>query len=280
MTSAEYEKEFIKGFQSLCRVRSSWEVWQCLISTWACAISNAFDKSENHYQAREEEYAMSIRKLGDSNEVPAQLLAIVTHALELNPDQDFLGKLYMNLELGSHWKGQFFTPYNICRMMAGMQIGEKAVQEVDDKGWISICDPACGAGATLVAAANELRAKGINYQTRCCFIGQDVDRVVAQMCYIQLSLLGCPGYVMVANTLSDPLTGPVLWPEEKRGRRNEPDQELWFTPMWASEAWTFRRKCFLMDHVLKRMTRQENQPLQFVFRFDGKEPKVEVVRAG
>jgi len=278
MTSAEYEKEFIKGFQSLCRVRSSWEAWQCLISTWACAISNAFDKSENHYQAREEEYAMSIRKLGDSNEVPAQLLAIVTQALELNPDQDFLGKLYMNLELGSHWKGQFFTPYNICRMMAGMQIGEKAVQEVDDKGWISICDPACGAGATLVAAANELRAKGINYQTRCCFIGQDVDRVVAQMCYIQLSLLGCPGYVMVANTLSDPLTGPVLWPEEKRGRRNEPDQELWFTPMWASEVWNMRRKCYLMDHILRRG--QEREPVQFLFRFDGKGPEVEIVRAG
>lgn len=278
MTSAEYEKEFIKGFQSLCRVRSSWEVWQCLMSAWACAISNAFDKSENHYQAREKEYAMSIRKLGNSNEVPAQLLAIVTQALELNPDQDFLGKLYMNLELGSHWKGQFFTPYNICRMMAGMQIGEKAVQEVDDKGWISICDPACGAGATLVAAANELRAKGINYQTRCCFIGQDVDRVVAQMCYIQLSLLGCPGYVMVANTLSDPLTGPVLWPEEKRGRRNEPDQELWFTPMWASDVWTMRRKCYLMDHILRRG--QECEPVQFLFRFDGKGPEVEIVRAG
>lgn len=278
MTSAEYEKEFIKGFQRLCRVRSSWEVWQCLMSAWACAISNAFDKSENHYQAREEEYAMSIRKLGDSNEVPAQLLAIVTQALELNPDQDFLGKLYMNLELGSHWKGQFFTPYNICRMMAGMQIGEKAVQEVEDKGWISLCDPACGAGATLVAAANELRAKGINYQTRCCFIGQDVDRVVAQMCYIQLSLLGCPGYVMVANTLSDPLTGPVLWPEEKRGRRNKPDQELWFTPMWASEVWNMRRKCYLMDHILMR--RQEREPVQFLFRFDGKGPEVEIVRAG
>ena len=278
MTSAEYEKEFIKGFQSLCRVRSSWEVWQCLMSAWACAISNAIDKSENHYQTRAEEYALSIRKLGDSNEVPAQLLAIVTQALELNPDQDFLGKLYMNLELGSHWKGQFFTPYNICRMMAGMQIGEKELQEVEDKGWISLCDPACGAGATLVAAANELRAKGINYQTKCCFIGQDVDRVVAQMCYIQLSLLGCPGYVMVANTLSDPLTGPVLWPEEKRGRRNKPDQELWFTPMWASEVWTMRRRCFLMDRFIENHRREDK--LQFKFTFTGEKTEIEIVRAG
>lgn len=279
MTSTDYEKEFVKGFQSLCRVRSDWEVWQCLMSAWACALSNAFDKSENHYQAREEEYAECIRKLGGSNEVPAKLFAILVNALERDPDQDFLGKLYMNLNLGNHWKGQFFTPYNICRMMALMQIGDKAQQEIDNKGWMSVSDPSCGAGATLIAAANAFRARDINYQERVCFIGQDIDRVVAQMCYIQLSLLGCPGYVMVANTLSDPLTGPVLWPEEKRGRNNEPDQELWFTPMWAADVWTMRRKCFLMDHVLKKMTRQEDQPLQFVFRFDGKEPKVEIVQA-
>lgn len=278
-TITEYEKEFIKIFQSLCTTRSSWQVWQCLMSAWACSLSNVFDRSEPHYSDREKEYTQSIEALGGVDK-PAQMFAIVTNALDLNPDQDFLGKLYMTLKLGNHWKGQFFTPYNICKMMALMQIGDKEQQEIEDKGWMSVCDPACGAGATLVAAANAFQIRGINYQQRVCFVGQDIDRVVAQMCYVQLSLLGCPGYVMVANTLSDPLTGPVLWPEEKRGRKNLPDQELWFTPMWASEAWTFRRKCFLMDHVLKKMTKPEDQPLQFIFRFDGKEPEVEVVRAG
>lgn len=278
MTSTEYEKEFIKGFQQLCRTRSNWEVWQCLMSAWACSISNAFDKTDTHWQAREDEYMLSIGKLGGVD-VPAQLLAIVTNALDQNPDQDFLGKLYMNLELGNHWKGQFFTPYSICEMMARVNLDKtKVKQEVEDKGWISICDPACGAGATLVAAANELRRSGVNYQTRCCFIGQDIDRVVAQMCYIQLSLLGCPGYVMVANTLSDPLTGPVLWPEEKHGRKNLSDQELWFTPMWASDVWTMRRKCYLLDHILRRGRQEE--PVKFLFRFDGKEPEIEIVKAG
>ena len=34
--------------------------------------------------------------------------AIVVEALERNPEQDFLGELYMELELGNHWKGQVF----------------------------------------------------------------------------------------------------------------------------------------------------------------------------
>ena len=52
----------------------------------------------------------------------------------------------------------------------------------------------------------------------------DVDRVVAQMCYIQLSLLGCPGWVAVANTISNPVCGDPLMPDER------PGQEFWYTP--------------------------------------------------
>ena len=46
------------------------------------------------------------------------------------------------------------------------------------------------------------------------------------MCYIQLSLLGCAGYVVVGDTLSNPIEGDVLFPDEKEG------QEFWYTPFW------------------------------------------------
>ena len=48
-------------------------------------------------------------------EIAAEILNIIVMALENEPEQDFLGKMYMNLNLGNHWKGQFFTPYNICK---------------------------------------------------------------------------------------------------------------------------------------------------------------------
>ena len=47
----------------------------------------------------------------------------------------------------------------------------------------------------MIAAANHLRRKNMNYHHHVLFIGQDVDRVAGMMAYIQLSLLGCPGYI-------------------------------------------------------------------------------------
>ena len=41
----------------------------------------------------------------------------------------------------------------------------------------------------------------INYQQNAYFVAQDIDPLVAKMCYIQLSLLGCPGVVIIGNTL-------------------------------------------------------------------------------
>ena len=117
------EKELIKVFQELCYSRSSWQVWADLMAAMACALANSVDKTLPRHTAREKEYAECIDRLGGV-EKPAKCFAIVVEALERNPDQDFLGKLYMSLELGNHWKGQFFTPYNVCECMAGITIND------------------------------------------------------------------------------------------------------------------------------------------------------------
>lgn len=128
------EKEFIKVFQELCYSRSSWQVWADLMTAMACTLANSVDKTEPRYTAREKEYAECIKRLGGV-EKPAKCFAIVVEALERNPNQDFLGKLYMSLELGNHWKGQFFTPYNVCECMAGITINDN-VQTLEKQEWM------------------------------------------------------------------------------------------------------------------------------------------------
>ena len=121
------EKEFLDVFKQLCYSRSSWQVWADVISAIACSLSNATDRSPKHFEQREKEYAQCIERLG-SVEAPAKILGTIVMALENDPEQDFLGKMYMNLNLGNHWKGQFFTPYSICKMMSGItQIGRAHV---------------------------------------------------------------------------------------------------------------------------------------------------------
>lgn len=227
------KKEFIKIFNEMCYSRSGWQVWSDLISIMACSIANAVDRSEPRYSNREKEYAHCSERLGGLDK-PAKCFAIVVEALERNPEQDFLGELYMELELGNHWKGQFFTPYNICKMMSEITVGD-VDRQIEEKGYISICDPACGAGATLIAAVNSMRNAKRNFQNHVLFVGQDIDRIVGMMCYIQLSLLGCAGYVCIANTITNPLVGHVLFPQEMEG------QELWITPMFQSNVWALRR---------------------------------------
>lgn len=253
-----YEKEFIDIFRSLCDSRSTWQVWSDLMSAISCSLSNVADRREPHYSNREKEYADCIKRLG-SIDVVARIFAIITSAYEFLPNQDFLGKMYMLLELGNHWKGQFFTPYNVCELMAKVSMSDKQ-DEIKAKGYISVNDCACGAGALLIASANAFREQGINYQNHVVFVAQDIDRVAGMMCYIQLSLLGCAGYVCIANTLTNPLRGHVLFPQE------HDNQELWFTPMFASDVWHWRRVYNSIDLLISK---EKKNNYSFVFNFEG-----------
>lgn len=228
------EKEFMEVFNQMCYSRSSWQVWSDVMSAIACSISNAVDKTPGRCEAREKEYEQCIKRLG-SVELPAKLMGIIVMALDANPEQDFLGAMYMKLELGNHWKGQFFTPYCVCQCMAEINIGPGVENEIKGKGYLSINDPACGAGATLIAAANTFRRHGVDYQRDVLFVGQDIDRVVGQMCYIQLSLLGCPGYIAIADTIANPVCGSAMAPIEKE------NQEFWYTPFYFRNVWIGRR---------------------------------------
>lgn len=255
------EKEFLDIFQTMCYSRSSWQVWADLITAMACSLSNATDKSQKHYENREKEYAQCIERLG-SVEAPAQILAIIVEALEKNPEQDFLGKIYMKLNLGSHWHGQFFTPYNICKLMSEITCDD-VNKQIEEKGYISVCDSACGAGATLIATANTMKRSKYNFQNHVLFVGQDIDRIVGMMCYIQLALLGCAGYICIANTLSNPMTGSTLFPVEGK------EQEFWYTPMFYSDIWTWRRLFHSMGNrcVVPERTVDKKQFYMF-FDFD------------
>lgn len=262
------EKEFLDVFNRLCRSRSPWQVWADLISAIACSLSNATDRVHDHFGAREKEYAQCMDRLG-SVEMLAEILCIITIALENEPEQDFLGKMYMSLNLANHWKGQFFTPYDICRMMSQMTVGN-ADRKIEEQGYISICDPACGAGATLIAAANVMKDAKYNFQNHVLFVGQDVDRVAAQMCYVQLSLMGCAGYICVGNTLTNPLTGPVLFPRESEG------QEVWYMPMFQSDVWQWRKIFHSLGSMGGTVTTEktvEKEHFYMFFDFDEKETR-------
>ena len=235
--------EFVRLLTSISQRYNAWEVWSDFVSMFAIAISNAVDP--RYRDAREETYMSIIQKYNEHERpVFPKLVAEVVMALEENPEQDFLGRMFMELNLGDHWKGQFFTPYDICELMAAIT-ASRAVEQIEEKGYITINDCACGAGATLIAGCHAIRDELYHKKSPLCWqnhvlvAAQDLDCTAAMMCYIQLSLLGCAGYVKVGNSLTDP-----MWEGDDKS-------QYWYTPMYFSDTWIMRRIIHTIDNATK-----------------------------
>lgn len=230
----EAQKGIAKSFESLCGRHGRWEVWADWITLSACSISNAVDIS--HREQREKTYRTVQEKYTPEElSVMGEMFGMLVLSFDENPDQDILGDLYMNLNLGNEHIGQFFTPYTICRLMASMNIGNIKA-EVEERGWIGVSDPTCGAGAMLVAFANECLRHDVNYQMNVLIAAQDIDFVVGMMCYIQLSLIGCAGYVVIGDTLLHPTTAI-----DRRGLIPKDEGNVWYTPLYFHNIWHWRR---------------------------------------
>lgn len=249
----ESQKNIIRLMEGLSGRYSLWEIWQDFIIMSAISIANTIGGQNR--DAREKEYCSRAAKYSAQEiEVFSRMLGEVVADLERDPDQDFLGELFMSLDLGNEWKGQFFTPYSVCRAMAAMTYGEDLKAKIEQQGWVSVNDPACGAGALLIAFANECRRPGkeINYQTSVLFVAQDIDFLAGCMCYIQLSLMGCPGYVVIDNTLTQPSTS-----HDTRGLIPKDGSNVWYTPMYFRDVWHWRRVWAQMDHMFRMAAPQE-----------------------
>lgn len=252
----ERQKEFVHALDQACRRHNRWTVWADFVVMAAISISNTVDKS--NAEAREKTY-MALASKYDKQELECicRMFAETVSGIDENPDQDFLGELFMGLELGNDHNGQFFTPYNVCKMTAKMTYGKDLEEKIERRGWVSVNDPACGAGALLVAFANECRLQNVNYQTSVLFVAQDIDYIVGCMCYIQLSLLGCPGYVVIADSILNPCTGidgnPLV---------PTPGENVWYTPMYFRDVWHYRRLWWTVDRLVCSGLRPVEPPVE------------------
>lgn len=254
------QTEFAKEFRPLGERHSSWQVWADFVALSAISIFMPFGvPGDEKHQQREKEYMSIVKRYSPAEiQVFPRLFAMMVEALEDEPEQDFLGEMFMLLDLGNHWKGQFFTPYTICRLMAEISL-QDARERIDAKGWVGICDCCCGAGALLIAARNYMHFANppighLPGHQQTLFVCQDVDRTAALMCYIQLSLLGCAGYVVIGNALTNPmvsLDGTPLLPIETEG------QDIWCMPLFHDQVWVYRQTFAKMDAMFQPLPREK-----------------------
>ena len=193
----DHKKQFISIFNETARYHHRNKVFRDFITLAAASIHNGINCNDE----LEKEYMETVRQYEAKDaERMAMLLAEVVMGLEAESG-DFLGSLYMTLELGEAARGQFFTPFCVSRMMAEMQLGD-IDSLLADKPFFTVYEPACGSAGMLLAIAEVLREKGFNPTRRLWVSCTDIDHVASGMAYIQLSLMGIAGEVVTGNALS------------------------------------------------------------------------------
>ncbi len=102
-----HEKSFVKLFSQTARYHHRFKLFEDFISGSVIALENRLCFSE----AREQKYLRIVRGYEKEDVTRmAQLLAHVVNGLG-DASGGFLGRVFMQLELGDKYRGQLFTPY-------------------------------------------------------------------------------------------------------------------------------------------------------------------------
>jgi hypothetical protein len=171
---------FEQNMEQLARRHGVHSVFSDFLTLLMCAFSLG---------QREEEYLKTIRKYEkpEAYRISEALAALV---VEMTGDGtgmvDVLGA-YFEQHLSYGRNGQFFTPQNICDMMARLMNPTTPLER--------ILDPACGSGRMLMAMAKVNRF--------ATFYGADNDRNCAMMCAINMCLNGMYGEVAWMNSITN-----------------------------------------------------------------------------
>ncbi len=169
-----------------------------ITATSIAAQMDAVNASER--EKRYQEIASQIKPENLSSY--ARMFALLYLSVREHEDDpcDILGAIYHELRLNNEWNGQFFTPDNICRMMAQMI---NPVNEFTDKEKpVMINEPTCGSGTMIIGAIWAMQRQNIDFQHKAFFVAQDIDIRCVWMTYIQLSLYRIPAVVIHGNSLT------------------------------------------------------------------------------
>jgi hypothetical protein len=198
---ADLRKQFIKAFERLSRHRERHDVLVDFLEMAVCAIRKKTVLPGPEADAIEARYMVVVGRnaVEDVRAMP-ELLGITALAMQ-EGGGDFLGQVVVELELSSQHMGQFFTPYDVSRMMAEMTF-DTVDEIITEQGFVTVQEPACGAGGMIIAAADAIEAKGFDIGRQLYVDGTDISPLCFKMAYLQTSLRGIPATIRRGNTLS------------------------------------------------------------------------------
>lgn len=198
--TAEAIKAFIKIVERLDREKNVYDLFRdfCEMSYCAHAKLTAAAEPADQLEARYMQIVGTYRNKDTIRAFP-ELLAIAYGAIE-SGGCDFLGSVASQMEVLNARVGQFFTPYSVSRMIAEMSLNDVR-PVIEQNGFVTISEPACGAGGMVLAAADVLHKAGFDIGTQMLVNAVDISPLCFHMTYVQATLRGIPAMVELGDTL-------------------------------------------------------------------------------
>lgn len=244
---ADPHKAFVDLIRENAHRHRVHEVFRDFCELIALTISNSVDRAQ--YAQREARYLEVVARYEPAEvERFPQMLGCVVDALEAG-FHDCLGKLFMSLELGDTGMGQFFTPYEISLLMAKVNATDLCAL-LETQRFVTLLEPAVGAGGMVIAMAQALHEAGYNFQQRMHVSAIDIDQTAVHMTYIQCSLLHIPAVIVHGNSIA----------MQEWGR--------WYTPAHVLGGWSARLRAreasdTVADALPAEPTSEVEPPLAF-----------------
>jgi len=223
-TKTDHRQEIIKLIKQASYSKDTWKIFSDFCEMTAITISNSCDPTQR--EERENRYLDIIRSYEKREQklfpdMFAHLVLALEEKTQTNGTEDVLGVIFHELELHNKWKAQFFTPQHISDMMAKMVCGDETQTAIQEQGYISVLEPACGSGVMLTSFCKAMKENGLNYCDQLVVMAVDVDEKCAHMTYIQMALYGVPAVIIHGNSLS------------------LQEFSRWYTPIYVLNGWVW-----------------------------------------
>ncbi|HVT74568.1 MAG TPA: N-6 DNA methylase [Lacunisphaera sp.] len=150
-------------------------------------------------QTRETEYLEEAKRYTHAElEGFAEALAALVVECEQHPFEDCIGPMHMELlgNRGQQHLGEFHTPPAVCKLIARVTMGDRYTAGTEP---ITLCEPACGAGAMILAAAEAVPPE---HRRRLRVTAIDINATACDMTFINTTLWGIPCRVLHGNALT------------------------------------------------------------------------------
>lgn len=192
MSARSKSSDFRQILESISHRHDTRKVFDAFVRLAACALAA---------QTREAEYLEEAKRWERQDlDLFAQALGALVLEMEERPFEDVLGGYYMEFALshkGQQWNGEFHTPKPVCDLMARITLGDVDFLPKDRP--ISVCEPACGAGAMILSLAQACPPK---VRRRLRVTALDISRTACDVAFVNTTLWGIPTRVIHGNSLS------------------------------------------------------------------------------